>query len=68
MYWVAVLRQANSGDKEAQELLRQTDEARAENGMPSVREELEELTMDREDRNILETMRHGKVIWRKPGT
>ena len=44
MYWVAVMRQANQGDREAQELLIQTDEARKENGLPSVREELRLLT------------------------
>ena len=44
MYWLAVIRKAKAGDKEAKTMLQQTNEARAEKKMPSVEEELEEIS------------------------
>ncbi len=40
MYWVAILKQANQGDKEAQETLQVENELRAQNNQPTVQEEL----------------------------
>ena len=44
MYWLAVVRQANKGDKEAMEVLRQEDEMRTQQGLMTVVDELEYLT------------------------
>ena len=41
--WLATIKQANEGDKEQQEVLRQENELRAENGLPTVQEELMEM-------------------------
>ena len=41
MYWLAVVQQANKGDKEAMEVLRQEDEVRTEQGQLSVLMELQ---------------------------
>ena len=54
MYWLAVVQQANKGDKEAQEMLRQEDELRAEQGLQPIIEELKHALM------------HGKVVYRSP--
>ena len=54
MYWLAILRQANRGNKEAEEMLRQTDEARAEAGQPSVREELKAIVDEARTRKEIE--------------
>ena len=40
MYWLAIVQQANKGDKEAVEVLRQENELRAETAQPTVQEEL----------------------------
>lgn len=42
MYWVAILREAAKGDEEAEEMLRQENEARTESNLPTVQEELAE--------------------------
>ena len=42
MYWLAIIQQANEGNKEAQEMLQQENELRAETGQPTVEEELTE--------------------------
>ena len=44
MYWLAVVQQANRGDKEAQEVLRQEDELRTEQGQQPIIEELRHQT------------------------
>jgi hypothetical protein len=40
---LATIKQANEGNKEQQEVLRQENELRAENGLPTVQEELAEM-------------------------
>lgn len=44
MYWLAVVRKANEGSKEAEEIIRQENELRTETGQPTVEEELKNLT------------------------
>ena len=63
MYWLAVVQQANNGDKEAMEVLRQEDGFRTETGQPTVQEELEEIAKEAEIKNALQ---NGKVIWERP--
>ena len=46
--WVSVLRRASKGDVEAQEMLKEEDEARKENGLPTVREELKAMLEKKE--------------------
>ena len=40
MYWVAMMQQAQQGDKEAQEVINQTNKVRAANNLPTIQEEL----------------------------
>lgn len=44
MYWLAVVQQANKGNKEAHEMIRQEDELRAEQGLPPIIEELKAVS------------------------
>ena len=62
MYWLAIVKQANEGNKEAQEMLRQENELRVESGQPTVQEELEYLTLSEEDKEILHILKHGKTV------
>ena len=41
--WLVTIKQANEGDKEQQEVLRQENELMAENGLPTVQEGLMEM-------------------------
>ena len=50
MYWVAMMQQAQQGDKEAREVINQTNKARAANNLPTIQEELEYLTMSEEQK------------------
>ena len=40
MYWLAIIKQANKGDTDAQEMLQAKNELRAENNQPTIQEEL----------------------------
>ncbi len=40
MYWLAIIKQANKGNTDAQEMLQAENELRAENNQPTVQEEL----------------------------
>ena len=60
---VAVVQQANRGDKEAQEVLRQEDEMRAEQGLPPIIEELKAVSEEAELRKRIEEI---KVMEVKP--
>ena len=67
MYWLAVVRQANEGDKEAMEMLRQEDELRTEQGQMTVVDELEYLTMSEEDKEILRILQDdSRTVWKRP--
>lgn len=79
MYWLAVVQQANKGDKEAHEMIRQEDELRAEQGLPSIIEELKAVMNNEKQPKMQMTdfgamteeelkyaLTHGKVIWRRP--
>lgn len=62
MYWLAVVRQANEGDKEAMEMLRQEDELRAEAGKRTIAEELKLIAdypdvMERRRQEIYDNLR-----------
>lgn len=48
MYWVAILRQANQGDKEAQKTLQVENELRVQNNQPTVNVELMEIVEESE--------------------
>lgn len=50
MHWVAMMQQAQQGDKEAREVINQTNKARAANNLPTIQEELEYLTMSEEQK------------------
>ena len=66
MYWLAVVQQANKGDKEAQEVLRQEDELRTEQGQRLIKEELYRMTMSEEDREIYDILQDdSKTIYRR---
>ncbi len=43
LFWVAMLKQANKGDEEAQESLRGVNEKRKAKGLPTIQEELRKL-------------------------
>lgn len=67
MYWLAVVRQANEGNKEAMEMLRQEDELRTEQGQMTVVDELEYLTMSEEDKEILRILQDdSRTVWKRP--
>ena len=40
IYWLAIVKQANEGSKEAMDLLLQENELRSETGQPTIQEEL----------------------------
>ena len=61
MYWVAILRQANQGDKEAQETLQVENEQRAQNNQPTVQVELMEIVEESEARAKIEQARAKKM-------
>ena len=60
MYWLAILQQANSGSKEAQEMLQQENELRTETGQPTVQEALEEIVEEYELRARIEEIKARK--------
>ena len=64
MYWLAVVQQAN---KEAQEMLRQEDELRAEQGLRPIKEELYRMTLSEEDREIYDILQDdSRTVWKRP--
>ena len=55
---MAILQQANSGSKEAQEMLQQENELRTETGQPTVQEALKKKMDEAKTKDILQ---NGKV-------
>ena len=43
IHWLSIVKMAKQGNEEAMETLRQENELRAENGLPTVQEELAEM-------------------------
>ena len=67
MLWVATMRRAQQGDKEAQEMIAQEEQMRQEMKLPTLREELYRLTMSEEDREIYDILQDEKrIIYRRP--
>ena len=66
MYWLAVLQQANEGNKEALETLQQEDEVRIAMGQKPIKEELKEKVEETEDKETWKVLQKGKVIWERP--
>ena len=65
MYWLAILQQANEGNKEAMELLRQENELRVENGLPMIQAELQEMVEESELIAKIEEIKKKKMMRRK---
>lgn len=61
MYWLAIIQQANEGDKEAQEMLQQENELRTETGQPTVQEALKEIVEEYEARVKIEQAKAKKM-------
>lgn len=61
MYWVAILRQANPGNKEAQETLQVENELRAQNNQPTVQEEFMTIVEESEARAKIEQAKAKKM-------
>lgn len=61
MFWLAILQQANEGSKEAQEMLQQENELRAESGQPTVQEALTEIVEEYEARAKIEQAKAKKM-------
>ena len=59
MYWLAIVQQANKGDKEAQEMLRQEDELRTQQDRLTVLQELKEMA------DNYEMTANAKTLYRK---
>ena len=65
MYWLAVLQQANEGNKEAMETLQQEDEVRVAMGQKPIKEELKQKAEETEDKETWKALQKGKVIWER---
>ena len=65
MLWVATMRRAQQGDKEAQEMIAQEEQMRQEMQLPTLREELEETREELELRMKVEEIKKRKMMKRK---
>ena len=65
MLWVATMRRAQQGDKEAQEMIAQEEQMRQEMKLPTLREELEETREELELRMKVEEIKKRKMMKRK---